>query len=607
MKDEINFHGLLKIMRQFHKVTLKQVCSGLCSVSMMKRVESGERLPEKQVRDRMMARMGVSIERYEDYLSKEEYEQWHLRQQLFCAIEEKQTEEAERILAAYRVYENQNVVEAQYCTAMEFMILQLKNDSIQKQREVIERAVKFTIAAPDAGLSEEMLLAEQEINLLIEYIRLRERDSLEEAFIWRKKQYQMILNYIETSRLDSVCRAKVYPKAAYYLSCLILEHEATLEELALGMELCNQAVEILRESSRLYYFMELMEVSEKLADRLQKDRGEESIRQMEIAELYEAYGVNPYMENFCYLYRGGDSFCIEDVIRVRRKMFGMTKEKLCQGICSVKTLTRLERKKTKTQMKIVRQLFERLGLYADYVRTRVITNDAEILKLAEQHVWYENNHMIKEWMWSTCELEKKLNMEIPQNRQFMMHSRFLLELRSGKITQEEYVNRMIELLEKTIPLEKIMKAEKKFLSREEYTYIRGIGMRMEMPNPYIEIIREICAQSEEKEELTLCTRTYEFLMMGVISYLGNIGAYEESDRYGDAIVKQCLIHRRQMNLAEALYNNVWNYQQRVREGKPIRKVHEVEKELKRCLLLSEFNRMKKFVKFFEGKLLKRKS
>lgn len=36
MKDEINFHGFMTMMRQMHNVTLEQVCDGLCTVSMTK-------------------------------------------------------------------------------------------------------------------------------------------------------------------------------------------------------------------------------------------------------------------------------------------------------------------------------------------------------------------------------------------------------------------------------------------------------------------------------------------------------------------------------------------------------------------------------------------
>ena len=69
-------------------------------------------------------------------------------------------------------------------------------------------------------------------------------------------------------------------------------------------------------------------------------------------ELYTKHNVSPYMEYFCHLYWEMESYCIGDVIRIRRQMFGMTKEQLCKGICSVKTLTRMEHKQVKTQMPI---------------------------------------------------------------------------------------------------------------------------------------------------------------------------------------------------------------------------------------------------------------
>ena len=68
VKDEINFHKFLDAMRQLKDVTLEQVCDGLCTSGMMKRIECGDRLPEKQMRDRIMARMGVPLDGYEDFI-----------------------------------------------------------------------------------------------------------------------------------------------------------------------------------------------------------------------------------------------------------------------------------------------------------------------------------------------------------------------------------------------------------------------------------------------------------------------------------------------------------------------------------------------------------
>ena len=620
-KDEINFHRFLNATRQLHNVTLDQVCEGLCSRSMMLRIESGDRLPEKQMRDRILSRMGVIIEGYEDYLSIDEYEQWELRQKLLGSIERKEFVKAEQYLEKYRIYEKQNVVEEQYCKAMELMLLQLQNAPLAKQQPVIERAVKLTMSHIGNHLSEKVLLSEQELNLLIEYVRLRPYNGKpEEEFRWRCGQYKDIMNYIEHSRLDSFCRAKVYPKAVSYLCEKILEKSDRVEDWKEGIEACNQAIELLRDSRRLYYFTELVASLEKLVNKYEayldeddkqgernnfREGLEEKLAWRDvIMELYTEYQVTPYMEHFCHLYWGMESYCIGDIIRTRRQMFGMTKEQLCEGICGIKTLTRLELKQAKTQMPIVRALFKRLGLCAEYIRARVITSDYEVLKLAEECVRYENNYQMEEWIWRLKELEQKLCMDIPQNKQFIKNSYCALRLQLRKISKEQYMKEMLEALEYTIPLEYVMKPGKKFLSREERTYIHNIGINIGAvkDNPYMLVIANICKENDLENDLGGHIRKYEFLLTSIISYLGNIGDYEKSDELSKKLMKKSLQYRREGILAETMYNNLWNYQQRLREGKEIERVYEEKKEIEKYILLSKFGKMDMLLKFFEQKL-----
>ena len=614
VKDEINFHKFLDAMRQLKEVTLEQVCDGLCSASMMKHIEYGDRLPEKQMRDCLMARMGVSIEGYEDYLSTEEHEQWKLRQKLLRSIENRQVIEAEQYLEAYRIYEKQNSVEAQYCDAMELMILQMQNAPLEKQQAVIAHAVGLTMPNIEDGLSEKMLLSEQELNLLTEYVWLCEYSgNPEEEFEWRYNQYQEILHYIEHSRLDEFCRVKVYPKVVYYLSELILDKAKTEENLEVGIRSCNDAIELLRDSRKLYYFVELVEVLERLVKEyefyLRKANKREEVGKLQdelqekkewrnvIMELYTEHEISPYMEHFCHLYWEMESYCIGDVIRIRRQMFGMTKEEMCEGICSVKTLTRIEHKKVKTQMPIVRELFERLGLCAEYIRERVITSEYSVLKLAGELVWYENNHKIAEWEKCLNELEERLCLDIPQNKQFVVYSTCLLQLVKREISQEEFISKLIEIIEYTIPLNYVMKSGGKFLSQEEYTYIRAIGMRAEkeMAAKCMAIIRGLCT---EEDVASGHIGKHVFLMTSVISYLGNIGEYEESDLLSTKLARLSLTYRRSYVLAETLYNNLWNRQTVMPETDKSEDEGD-ERIIKKCIWLSKYNKNEKATIFFE--------
>lgn len=619
-KDEINFHSFLNAMRQGIDVTLEQVCEGLCSVSMMKRIENGERLPEKQMRDRILARMGVSIEGYEDYLSAEEYERWAMRQKIVEHVERRNLAEARCCLEDYRMQGEQNAVTEQFCAAMELMILQLQDASPATCAKVVERGVKLTIPGVENGISEHMLLSEQELNLLTEFVWLREYQGVPEGeFVWRCSQYRDILHYIEQSHLNKSCRAMIYPKVVYYLCEMILHKSRTEENIKLGLDACHQAIELLRDSEKLYYFIELVEVFEKLASEmcgvLLKNGKEEETEQLKaslaekvgwrdvIMDLYAEYEVNPYMTDFCYMYWEEESYCIGDVIRIRRQMFGMTKEQLCEGICSVKTLTRIEHKKVKTQMPIVRALFERLGLCAEYIRARVITNDYEVMQLAERCVKYENNYKVIEWESCLNELEQRLCMDIPQNKQVVKYSRYFLRLQKKELTKEEVREKIIKVIEYTIPFECVMKPGEKFLSREERTYIRNIGMlyaEAVKDNPYMRIIQEICEEDERKSNVRLHIGKYEFLMSGVVGYLGDIGEYEMSSELSRRLTTKSLVYRRSGVLARTLYNNLWNQYERL--GQSFARDGHCEDILRKCILLSAFNKRENLIHFFEQNL-----
>ncbi|MDD7025593.1 MAG: hypothetical protein PUI46_00605 [Lachnospiraceae bacterium] len=613
MKDEINFHGFLTTMRRLHKVTLEQVCQGLCSISMMKRIESGERLPDKLMRDRLMLRMGVALEGYEDYLSTEEYKEWEIRQRLLKAINEKEINIAKSYLAEYRKKENCSTVENQFLEAMEFMLLQMENAPIDQQKAVIERAVKLTIPDMEQALDGKALLSEQEINLITEYLWLRE--DREKVYF---DEYEKILIYIHNSLMDYNGRAKTYPKAAFYLCRRILDRYSTLENLQRGLKICHLAIEILRESEKAYYFVELLEVWQNLVDKLKpllrangKEKAVEALLvQTEekkkwkklLKELYAEYNAPVYMQNFCYLYWETESYCIGEVIRTRRNMLGMTKEQLCAGVCSIKTLTRIELKKAKTQMPIVRKLFERLGLCAEYTRARVITNDYETLKLADELAWYIINDRLEEWQKGLEELENRLCMEIPQNRQFIMSGYHLLERCIGGLDKEGFRKKMLETLEYTIPPHMVLKAGKKFLSRDEAQYIYNIGMEMEVTeeNPYIKVIEEICEELRIENRITAYFTRYEFFLTGLCSYLGNIGQYELSNELSTELIKESLIRKRIGLVAANIYNNFWNDQQTESTQKNSRE--KGKKQLIQCALLSKIYQTEKYAQFYEKQM-----
>ena len=615
-KDEINFHGVLNTMRQIYDVTLEELSEGLYTRSAMKRIESGERIPEKLMRDRLMARMGISGENYEDYLQNDEYDRWKLRQDMLNCVQGKQWDVLEIKLREYEALEKYSKVEKQFLTVMRLWLHKNLNGSIKEQRELVEKAILFTAPKIRNGFLEGMLLAEQELELLVEYVDLYSNENDLDEVQWKINQYKSILRYIDYSKMDDIGKAKIYPKVAVCLCQLILDKDRTKNNVQQGIHICNRTIDLLRNTNRLYYFVELLEIRKEFLEFVSNDLKEqgkpENAKKLlvvikETTEwinlmkyIYAKHDVSPYMENDSHIFREAKCNAIGDIIKTRREMLKMSREELCEGICSERALMRLENKRQKkTQIPIVRELFEKLGLCEEYTRARVITTDFEIIQLAENIATYTNNSEIQKWEETLEVLEERLCMDISHNRQIVKFIRGSLELSKNNITLDEYFEQMKGALECTIELKNVLDSENCYLTQEEVSCVYNIGVRLHHPeNPFIPIIKKICERYMEESIVSSKIGEYELLMTGTANYLGTMEQFDESDNASSSAIKICLQNRRMSSLATNIYNQLWNFQQREKKKLPISCDIDVEKEFHRCVMLANISKQNKRKKFY---------
>lgn len=83
------------------------------------------------------------------------------------------------------------------------------------------------------------------------------------------KLFWSVLAYIESGKTDRRGKAKIYPKAVFFLCRYLLDRniteEAKPEEMIyMLLKYCNQAVNILRDSGRIYFLWELLDMRERL-------------------------------------------------------------------------------------------------------------------------------------------------------------------------------------------------------------------------------------------------------------------------------------------------------------------------------------------------------
>ena len=126
MDIDTSFEDFLKKTREDRRISREALRCGLVSENEMSKIESGKRLPDKPMRDRLLGRLGERGYEFENLLQLEEYAAWQKRDTILELLESGAVKEAELLL---REYENglceDDKVSQQFCLAMKLQMIDL--------------------------------------------------------------------------------------------------------------------------------------------------------------------------------------------------------------------------------------------------------------------------------------------------------------------------------------------------------------------------------------------------------------------------------------------------------------------------------------------------
>ena len=140
------FSKFLEKQRKIHNITQVQLLEGLFENSMISKIESGDRLPEKVMQERLMGRLGESSYEYEMYVSQKDYEHWKKQMILLNGLDNGNLELLERELEEYnRIYDNKNRVMKQFSLMIQLNLMEQREEDKDVCFEVLKEAVYLTI------------------------------------------------------------------------------------------------------------------------------------------------------------------------------------------------------------------------------------------------------------------------------------------------------------------------------------------------------------------------------------------------------------------------------------------------------------------------------
>lgn len=219
--DSYEFGKYLTELRRKYNVSMNVVCDGICDQSVMSRIENGEREVSKLVQDRLLGRLGVAPENFENMVYADEYGYWKTRQEIISLIQHEKMDEADKLLEKMAVQEKlfesgdaaENIdinLKLQFYMAMKAQIRCYNGAGDAELKKMYADASRLTISRmKDKGSVKEFFsnrrLAVDEINLLLEYWRYVSPEI-------GKRFIRGAIEYIDKARYELLTWAKIYLK-----------------------------------------------------------------------------------------------------------------------------------------------------------------------------------------------------------------------------------------------------------------------------------------------------------------------------------------------------------------------------------------------------------
>ena len=608
-----DFAKLLKNIRTEEKVSLDQLAMGLMSASQLVKIENGERPINKNIRDRLLERLGIAKELYENLLDLCDFEEWDYKKKILSAIQDKKIEDAYRLLKEYKAHLRENDrINHQFILAMWGEALKQEGASKEKIAECYQKAARLTIPETEKVWWEKRPLSVLEMNLLLETLVYgNETDDL--------YKYRVLMDYVDMGYYDEIMKAKIYPKIVYYYlkKQILFKEYWNVEMQTENLKICEKAIDKLRDAGRTYYLIELLEIEIQILETMPEDavaeylekNGTDRINAKElmsvIKKLYAEYEVPAYMQDCTYFYQQKWIFSMKDVLRTRREMFGLTQEQLCEGICSVKSLRRAEKGQTDMQRETLKKLLNRLGLSGQIQWSRLITSDRKVIRMAEELAGYINDRKFSVASKQLESLKSRIDLDIPQNKQYFLEKQALLEFEQGKVTREEFVKMEKEVLECTLRAENLYRKENVYLTEQEITCIRNSwrGMEGKEKRELIDLIFRLYDNYALNNGLSQAISMYEFIAESAVNELGNNGEHVRAEEIDRKVIKASLSCRRIWDVHYNLYDILWNENEIMKKSAKGVNTAEKKQGLICCIAISHFVKRYFYEDVYKEKLI----
>ena len=633
-KDNEGFFRFIVSTMNNCGITTEQLTCGLCDTEEWDSLLVGEYL-DKLMMSRLLDRLGCRGARCDILLFGSEYDDWQERMDIVFAINDGETELAEKILEEYacRKIVQKNIdkmgcnerLEYQFVLMMQaYIMLGGRFDRTELIAKLQEAAVLTIPQGVDVAFDNGMkiILSVQELDILLEYYYQHVCREIEEKNIKTVDYYigriRKVIDYILSADwFNALSKANILPKAVYYVMLsnqkkIRLNMDNEDELIFIAEELKNygrwlsdydNAIEVLRNDGRTYYLAELCDIMDIIVLRMKKLLSEDVCKSMKLDDIKNTAdrcremllyiekltGISRYTKNGMYMYFEPNVYRMEKVVADRRRLLGITQNQLAEGICTAKTIRRLEQGHCRPHGYNLYEILNRLELYSDFVMDEIVSYDAgdmELLEKVYDAIGMNETERAQELLQT---LKANLDMEYTRNRQTIERLETNFAYGRREIELKVYLEKMKNIIGYSVKYEHVLKNPAVYLTSCETTILHNMQNKQNEQDRLM-YLYSIPSQYVRGE---LFIRKIEFCKTKFASDAGNRGEYEKSNSIFRDVMQKNTKLKRIYNIDRCIYGIWWNNNMQHKYST------EQSKELLNiCIDISDFSKGYVYKQFF---------
>lgn len=542
-----------------------RLAEGLCSEQHLANIELGNREAGKLLTDALLQRLGKPADLFMCILEDKEVRDYRQRKLIIRKLQNGELEQTERLLMKYGD-KKRNILEQQFVEIVKLNLMYLRGTEDKRLYERLLGVLKMTQPKYEITPVRELLLTRNEGYLLMALLQLKEKLYGVEVV---EDEWRQLLDVFHAEQYESAERVCLAPFVVHHVAM----QEYKKGNLCAARNLCVQMLQELHEEQRTYCQQGLLELAGSIAIRLGEDDREYRFLAEHVTYMRKNFGLDR-QELWIPFEEGDNVHSMSMVIKGRREFLGKSRN-LLAGPINPATLYRIEEKGSSPQKRVRRYLLEQVGLSGERYDYEVISGRYEDYLLRSKL-----GRMVNRKQWEDARiLLEELRLHVsnsPNNKQYLKMVEACIyeqlpEKEKSKITLEERIIRLWDVLRLTLPnISKDVQMWEDYpnitLSVNEIQAMKqlvGCYRRRGQYEVALQILNytKRCMEMSERLEESIDLDAYTLCTMELVSILGDLGRYEESNSICQECLRILVQKKNNQRTVRFLYNILWNQEQ----------------------------------------------